>query len=426
MADTPAIAVVNTGTELLLGRVINTHLAFLAESIFPLGLRIDQQITLPDGPVIGDTLRELSRDTDLILVTGGLGPTSDDLTREVVADLFGLPLELHPPTLAAIEERFARRGFQVNDDIRRQAYAPRGSEVLANPHGTAPGIYLPPSTDRPALFLLPGPPRELRPMVEAEVIPRLQRLFPDTAQREMRNYYLCGIGESMVEARLGSRLAEIRGLEIGYCARSGEVHLRCIGTTVLLEQADRIIRPEMEPHLVSTDGADLETVVVRTLRALDSWVAVAESCTGGLLAHRITNVPGSSEVFLEGLVTYSNQSKMDRLGVRQETLQQHGAVSAETAREMAASLLQSSGADYAVTTTGIAGPGGGSEAKPVGTLFVGLAGREIPPLAEKFFYPSDRETFKFVAAQSALNLLRNALGERMEGLANPGSGVSRP
>lgn len=412
MADEPRVAVINTGTELLLGQTLNTHLGFLAESLFPLGLRINRQVTLPDGRVIGEALEELLPLNDLVFVTGGLGPTADDVTREIVAEMFDLPLDLDPTISDAIEARVSRRGLKMNEQLRRQAYVPRGSVVLPNPHGTAPGLYFPPGTGaapQAALFLLPGPPRELKPMVTDVVLPILRELFPETSTRGMRNFFFCGLGESTLEARVQKHLEVCCDLEIGFCARSGEVILRCIGPEEMLQEMEGRLRPEFEEHLVSADGATLETVVVDLLKHRKQTIAVAESCTGGLLANRITDVPGASAVFEQGMVTYSNAAKSRLLGVPASLIEKHGAVSAETAAAMASGLLERAGTDFALTTTGIAGPSGGTPEKPVGTLFVGLATRNDAVRTEKFFYPTDRPTFKFVATQSALNLLRRTL-----------------
>lgn len=403
------VEVLNTGTELLLGSVINTHLKFLAEALFPLGLRISRQVTVPDGAAIGQALRETFGRANVVLVTGGLGPTTDDLTREAAAELLGLPLEEDPAVLGAIAERFARRSLPMSPRVRLQALRPPCATVLWNDHGTAPGLYLPamPALGSPHLFLLPGPPRELRPMFEAHALPLLRTLAPPSSS-EMRVYRLAGMGESEVEARVGERLLAL-GLELGYCARPGEVDLRLIGPSPVLAAAECLVLEHLGPNLVSTDNRLLEKVLVDELTSRGQTIATAESCTGGLLSHRLTNVPGASAVFTAGFVTYANQAKTSSLGVQPQLLSSHGAVSAEVAAAMAEGALQRAATSYALATTGIAGPGGATPGKPVGTVLIALARKDQPTLVERHQFLTDRENFKTLATQAALNLLRRNL-----------------
>ncbi len=402
------IEIINTGSELLLGHVTNTHLGFLARELFSLGLRVGRQVCVPDGEAIKTALAEAFPRADLVIVTGGLGPTSDDITRELVAELLDRPLREDATVWAHIGECFARRGLQMTPNNRRQAQVPEGAEVLPNPHGTAPGLYFPPGPARstPALFLLPGPPRELHPMVSDEVLPRLRTLPGVGHTRECRVYRMAGIGESMVESLIGEKLESVPGLELGYCARAGEVDLRLIATPEILAQVEPDIFGHLGAHIFSRDGSTLETAMVRLLRERHQTLAVAESCTGGFLAHRLTNVPGASEVFLAGFVTYSNASKTSVLGVPSALISQHGAVSGPVACAMAEGALRATGADHALATTGIAGPGGGSVEKPVGTVFIALASGGRPTIAELHRFSRDREYIKSLSAQAALDLLR--------------------
>jgi len=404
------VEVINTGTELLLGNVINTHLRLFAEAIFPLGLRIARQVTVPDGDAIREALVESFARAEIVFVTGGLGPTTDDLTRDITADLLGLELVHDEAIMTAITERFARRSLKMSGRIRLQAQRPREATVLRNDHGTAPGLYLPADAAKgtPHLFLLPGPPRELRPMFTDSVLPILASLLPPGARAEMRTYRIAGLGESAVEDAVGAQLLAL-GLEIGYCARPGEVDLRTIGPAALVEQARAIVTAQLGAHIVSQDERPLEQVVVELLTAQQQTLALAESCTGGYLANRITNVPGASAPFLAGYVTYANEAKSRAIGVDPALIADHGAVSAEVARAMAEGARRAIDADHALATTGIAGPGGGSEAKPVGTVFIALASREAETCVQRFRYPIDRETFKFLTAQTALDLLRRRL-----------------
>ena len=422
------VEVINTGTELLLGSVLNTHLKFLAESLFPLGLRIQRQVTVPDGPAIAIALREALSCAEIILVTGGLGPTTDDITREITADLLGVELVRDESIMSTIEARFARHGFAMSDRVDRQALRPREAQVLPNDHGTAPGLYFRARADRDRsrwvaesaegthsaagdvahIFLLPGPPRELRPMVEDHVVPRLRQLLPARAETVMRIVRVAGLGESHVEERVGAELLQM-GLELGYCARPGEVEVRVIGASVAVDRAADFLRAQLGEHIVSEDDRSLEKVIVDLLTERKETLALAESCTGGSLANRITNVPGASASFLAGFITYANEAKTRALGVDAALIQSHGAVSRNVAAEMAAGARRVTGATHALATTGIAGPGGGTAEKPVGTVYIALATTTGTTKVERHRFPTDRETFKFLASQAALDLLRRTL-----------------
>jgi nicotinamide-nucleotide amidase len=405
--------VINTGTELLLGDVLNSHLAFIAQEIFPLGLRVDRQLSVPDGPAIRAALAESSEQADIIFVTGGLGPTTDDVTREITAEFLGLELRHDTAIMAAIATRAARRGFRLTDRTSRQAEVPHGATVLPNENGSAPGLYLAANTasakKSPHLFLLPGPPRELQPMFTSSVLPILREIAPQESAIDRRTYRLAGMGESLVEEAIGERLLEIAGIELGYCARPGEVDLRIIGERSALDQAEAIINSGLGASIFSSDGGSLEEVVVKLLTERKQTLAVAESCTGGFLAHRITNVPGASVVFLAGYVTYANETKEGMLGVDPRLISAHGAVSENVARAMAEGARQQASATFALATTGIAGPGGGTEEKPVGTVFVALATAGAATRVRSFRFPDDRPTFKELTTQAALDMLRRSL-----------------
>lgn len=406
------VIVINTGTELLLGDVLNAHLAFIAREIFPLGLRVDRQVAVPDGHSIRNALAESSQEAQIIFVTGGLGPTTDDITREITAEFLGLKLRRDPAVMAAISARASQRGFRLTDRTSRQANVPEGAIVLLNEHGSAPGLYLAanvtPLKKTLHLFLLPGPPRELQPMFKKSVLPILREIVkPSSAIR--RTYRITGMGESLVEEAVGERLLEIPKIEIGYCARPGEVDLRVIGDNAVLDRAEAIISEKLGSVVFSRAEENLEDVVVRLLTKNKRTLAVAESCTGGFLAHRITNVPGASNIFLAGYVTYANEAKVKMLGVDPSLILAHGAVSDLVAKAMAEGARQSANATYALATTGIAGPGGGSDEKPVGTVFIALAADGITTQVRSFLFPDDRPTFKELTTQSALEMLRRCL-----------------
>ncbi len=402
--------VINTGTEILLGDVLNTHLSFIAREILPLGLRIERQLTVPDGVAIHEALTESFASAEIVFITGGLGPTTDDITRELTSDLLGLELKSDPNVLRSIEERFARRGFKWTSRIARQAEVPAGAEVLPNENGTAPGLYfrenLNPQIRSPHLFVLPGPPRELRPMFTDYVLPLLQRLVPLHPDVEFRTYRIAGMGESLVEEAIGEKILEVHGIELGYCSRPGEVDLRMIGPSAAIARGAAIVESVLGSAIFSSRGEQIEEVLIRRLLERKETLALAESCTGGLLAHRITNVPGASGVFLAGYVTYANAAKIKSLGVDEGLIEEFGAVSESVARAMAEGARNQACATHALATTGIAGPDGGTPEKPVGTVYIAVASLAAKTIVRQFDFASDRETFKQLAAQTAFNMLR--------------------
>jgi len=409
------IELINTGAELLVGRVLNTHQQWLCRQLADRGYEVSRQICVPDdGPRIQAALRESLGRADLLIVTGGLGPTGDDLTRQFAAHTLGRKLVLHPPTLVWIEQYFTARHRPMPADVQVQAMIPEGATVLPNPNGTAPGLSLDIAPGNQCLILLPGPPRELRPMFLASVVPLLQRKFPLSFPFLCHTFKTTGLGESVVEEKIAGPLqALVRdGLELAYCARIGEVDVRLAArgekAGALLAEGRRMIEDLLGPVIFGAKDDTLESVLIHLLSARKNTLAVAESCTGGFLSHRLTNVPGASAVFLGGVIAYSNQVKQDLLAVRAETLRLHGAVSEPTAREMADGARRLLRADYALAVTGIAGPWGGTPEKPVGTAFIALSQNKGTTVLLQYS-PVDRETFKFAISQRALDLLRLAL-----------------
>ncbi len=401
------VVVINTGTELLLGSVLNTHLNFIARELFPFGLRVARQLTVPDGPPIREALTSALAEAEIIFLTGGLGPTTDDITREIAADLLGRELRRDEEMAATITKRLRSRGYPMTDRILRQAEVPGGAVVLPNENGTAPGLHL--QTERAHLFLLPGPPRELEPMFRESVVPILRTIVARDIAIECRTFRLTGVGESIVEAAVGKQILALEEIELGYCARPGEVDVRLLGRTERLNEAEALIRAAFPNSIYTTDDESLEEVVVRLLTAQKETVATAESCTGGYVANRLTNVPGASAVFLAGYVTYSNESKIDTLGIEAALIEEHGAVSRAVAGKMAEGALRKSGATHALATTGIAGPSGGTDKKPLGTVFIGRASRGGETDVQRFRFLADRESFKRLTSQAALEMLRQQL-----------------
>jgi nicotinamide-nucleotide amidase len=404
---------INTGTELLLGDVQDAHLAFIAREIFSLGLQIEERRTVPDSDVIRRTLTELFPHCEILFVTGGLGPTTDDITREMVAESLGLELHQDPQLLAWLEERLQVRGIKWTSGIARQADVLADARVLPNENGSASGFYLKaninPRIPSPHVFVLPGPPRELQPMFKKFAMPILKSIIEVPLRVERRSYSIAGMGESLVEKAIGEKVLAIPGVELGYCARPGEVEVRVIGDPNAIQAADAIIRGELGLSIFSDNDETLEEVVVRLLKQRKQTLATAESCTGGLIANHITNVSGASEVFLAGYVTYANSAKNDVLNVELKLIDKNGAVSEAVARAMAEGARARAASKYGLATTGIAGPTGGSDEKPVGTVYIALASGNSETVAKKFVFPTDRETFKQLAAQAALDLLRRRL-----------------
>ncbi|MGE5208458.1 MAG: CinA family nicotinamide mononucleotide deamidase-related protein [Alphaproteobacteria bacterium] len=404
---------VNTGTELLLGDVHDAHLAFIAREILPLGLRIAERRTVPDTEVIQQTLVELFPCCEILFVTGGLGPTTDDITREMVSASLGLELHQDPELLESLQQRLRTRGIKWGPGIARQADVPAGAQILLNEYGSAPGFYLKANINplllSPHVFVLPGPPRELQPMFRKFATPILRSIIRVPISMKRCSYRIAGVGESLVEEAIGEKVLAIPGIELGYCARPGEVEVRIIGDPEAIQTADAIIRKELGASIFSDDDESLESVLVKLLKQRGETLATAESCTGGFIGNSITNVPGASEVFLAGYITYANEAKSDILSLAPQLIAKHGAVSEPVARAMAEGARIRAGATYGLATTGIAGPAGGSDEKPVGTVYVALASAKSDTIVKKFVFPTDRVTFKEVTARVAFDLLRRKL-----------------
>lgn len=416
------VEIINTGSELMLGRVLNTHQQWLCRRLADLGYVVTRQVAIADtGSEIQQAVRESLARADLIVTTGGLGPTSDDLTRDLVAQLLGKKLQEDAGALANIERFFAERKRPMPASTRVQALVPEGALVLANAYGTAPGLAMAVKPNRYRetgqgswLVMLPGPPRELRPMFNQLVVPLLRRELPLESEFVCRTLRTTGIGESLVQDKINAPLSQLVavGLEVGYCARIWQVDVRLAATgrhaAKLVNEAEGIVRGLLAKQIFGEEDEELEAVLVRLMTGRKLTLALAESCTGGAIAQRLTNVPGASAVLRAGWVTYSNEAKQKFLGVRAETLAAHGAVSEPVAREMAEGARREAGADFALAVTGIAGPTGGSDAKPVGTVFLSLAGAAGTTVLKQF-NPYDRETFKQATANQALEMLRRAI-----------------
>jgi nicotinamide-nucleotide amidase len=416
------IELVNTGSELMLGRVLNTHQQWICRTLADRGYTVDRQVAISDDPeALVAAVREGLARADWVITTGGLGPTCDDRTRELVASMLGRTLKHDPAVEAQIRSYFEGRNRPVPARTKVEAMVPDGAEVLVNRHGTAPGLalWLDPNPFRPDgrptwLVMLPGPPRELRPMVLEEMLPRLDQRFPRKDGFACRTLKTTGLGESYMEELLDAPLKDLvaAGMDLGFCARVGEVDVRFVArgpqAQATVAEAERRTRAVAGNYIFGVDDETLEAVLVRDLSGRGLTLALAESCTGGHIANRVTNVPGASAVLRAGLVTYANEAKESFLGVPRSLLVEHGAVSEPVARAMAEGVLRATGADFAIAVTGIAGPGGAVPGKPVGTVFIAVAGPggvEVRKMLNAF----DRETFKYITAQQAMAaLLRKA------------------
>ena len=415
------IELINTGSELLLGHVLNTHQQWICRELSDLGWKVSRQVTVADtGPEIEAAVRVGLSRSDLVITTGGLGPTADDITRDRIAALLGCELCEDASVRDHITSSFKRIKRPMPDSVFLQALVPEGAKILQNSHGTAPGLFFELHSNpfgngsTPGwLLMLPGPPRELRPMFTEQVLPLLREKCPPQKIIKTRVLKITGIGESSVERSIADPLQSLvdAGLEIGFCARSGAVDIRLLAAdSNIIEQAEGIIRDTIGQHIFGVDDEKLEQNIVRLLQKRKETLVVAESCTGGYLANRLTNVPGASAVFLAGLVTYDNEAKQIALGVKAESLATYGAVSEVIACEMAEGARNRHNATYALAATGIAGPGGGALDKPVGTVHIALA-TSGTTRSTTYHNVFERETFKFVTSQQALELLRCELLE---------------
>lgn len=412
--------IVAVGTELLTPHKIDTNSLFLTERLNNIGVEVIQKLVSTDEPeALARALEYAIANSELVLVTGGLGPTDDDRTRDVTADILRLPLVPDASLLGLIEERFASRGLAMPKANRRQAEVPRGAVVIDNPRGTAPGLLLTDDKSKTKIILLPGPPRELKPMFESVI---MRGLIGDVGGAHVyrRVVRTTGQTESHVD-ELAQPLYRVWSTRVPTISTTVLASLGQIDLHLTLVGADRVVsnaaldvavdelKVKLGSLIYSADGETLPEVVGALLVGNNLTVGVAESCTGGLIASRLTDVPGSSAYFQGGLTTYSNDTKVSVLGIEEELLRQHGAVSEPVAKAMATKTRLLLDSDYALGVTGIAGPGGGAPDKPVGTVCLALAGPDEFLKVRRLSLPGERERVKFQASQNALDLLRRAL-----------------
>lgn len=405
--------ILSTGDEVLTGAVADTNAAFLADQMGGLGFEVARHTTVGDDrAMLGETFHKLAQVADVVLCTGGLGPTVDDLTTEVTAEVLGAKLKLDAPALAHMEALWAARGRPMPENNRKQALIPEPAEVLENPIGTAPGFTV--RLGRAQFFFMPGVPREMKRMFAEQVVPRLALLRAEPAVFEVRVFRTFGLTESAADQALAGLEARFPEVKLGFRAHFPEIQVKLTvkGADVAaagarLDAASEDVRARLGGNVFS-EGPAMEEVVGEALRREKATLACAESCTGGMIAQMITAVAGSSDYFDRGFVTYSNQAKMDLLGVSEETLRTDGAVSEACAQAMAEGARTRAGTTFAVSVTGIAGPGGGTKEKPVGLVYIGLA-TPNRTVVRRIRWPGQRDQVRAISAMVALDLLRREL-----------------
>ncbi|MDR0468597.1 MAG: competence/damage-inducible protein A [Peptococcaceae bacterium] len=400
------------GTEILLGDIVNTNAAYIAKELAACGVDCYYQSVVGDNAGrLSESLKLALSRADIVITTGGLGPTYDDLTKETVAACFGLGMELHQPSLDRMIAAFATSGRTLTKNNEKQAYMPTGSTIFENDRGTAPGLAI--EKDGKTVVMLPGPPGEMTAMFEKQVKPFL--LAKSTHVLHSHTIHIFGLGESAVEDVLHDSMLKHTNPTIAPYAKVDDVQLRVTASASDIAAADALIEPVIREitalfpdHVYGVDVGNIQTALVHALADAGRTIAVAESCTGGMVSARLTEVPGASAALICGVCSYSNQSKIDFLGVRQETLEAHGAVSEETALEMAKGIRLRSGADIGVSTTGVAGPSGGTEEKPVGLVYVAVSTAEkelVRKLSLSRRYANDRHSIRNFACLHAMHLV---------------------
>lgn len=410
------VEIVSTGSELLLGQIVNTNAPYLARKLNEFGYDAVYQTT------VGDNRRRMTRvfsialnRADIVITSGGLGPTLGDITKEVAADLLGRKMYLHEPSVEQIKKFFVRRNLPMTQNNMRQAMMPEGAIIVENHRGTAPGVIV--EQGGKTIIHLPGPPLELEYMFEESILPYLQKRFGGQGiivSRVLRTY---GLGESAMDEQLRDVLLAQKNPTIALLARSGEIHVRLTAKGAseqaacqLIDGMEAKLRERIGEYIFGTDDDTLEMVVGKMLTDQRRTIALAESCTGGAVTARLTDVPGSSAYLVGSVVSYSNRIKIDAVGVPASILQAHGAVSEETARAMAEGIRNRFAVDIGVGITGIAGPEGGTPEKPVGLVYIAVSGSQGTDASEERFV-GQRSTVRLRTANAALDMVRRYLGK---------------
>lgn len=404
--------IISTGTELLLGSTIDTNSIFISQKLALIGIKVIGK------SVVGDSKEHLQNafelglgSADIVIASGGLGPTQDDLTKEVACEVMGVTLDLNEGVSNQIREYFSKRNKQMPNSNLKQAMFPNGAIVLDNPLGTAPGMYL--KKDEKILVLLPGPPKEMKKMFNDQAIPRLIDDFNLTHNLSAtKTIKVFGPGESQVEEMISEVMENPRGCSIALIAKEGEIQVKVTAEGKDLEDSEKILQGKVDEisqrlgkYIYGFDDEELNTIVAKMLTDKNLTIALAESCTGGLLSKYLTDSAGSSKYLWGSVISYSNESKEKLLGVSKQTLTTHGAVSRETAEEMAMGIKKTSQASLGLAITGIAGPDGGSEEKPVGLVYIALAS-DAHVFSKELRFVGDRTGIRTLAAKSGLDMIR--------------------
>jgi len=410
MADAEIIAV---GSEMLTSQRIDTNSLYITDQLNALGVEVRRKLIVGDDhALLTDAIQSALSHAEIVILTGGLGPTEDDVTRQAVADALHRELVFDQQICDAIEERFRKRQRKMAEINKRQAYVVQGAEVLPNANGTAPGQWI--AHDGRVLIMLPGPPGELKPLFANECIPRLTKLLPAQVIRA-RFYRVTGFTESDLDALIAPVYTKYTNPSTTILASPGDIQIHLRARCGSAEEAERLLAEVGDPiekllgkHLFSRNGDPLEAILGTLLRERGATLSIAESCTGGMVGERITSIAGSSDYFVGGFVTYADRMKTDLLGVDAALIAEHTAVSKEVARAMAEGARSRTGSTFAISVTGEAGPESSTGA-PVGTIFVGFAGPDGPPDALRIGMPGDRTRIRGFATQAALDLLRRRL-----------------
>ena len=411
--------IINIGNELLFGKTINTNAAFIAEKLNETGIEVTKSIVIADNPdIIFKTIADAFKETDWIITTGGLGPTKDDMTKNVIAQYFEVGFEVHQPTLETVIKMFSDRGLEAGEINRKQAEVPVGAIVLPNKNGTAPGLWI--EKNGKTLIALQGVPFEMQAILLESVIPLLKDKYPRTHAVVHKNLLTSGIGESLLAQKIEDWENSLpKEVTLAYLPSPGQVLLRLTARAdeentakQLIEKQLSALLPLLTPYLVSTEGETLVEVVSKLLKKQNKKLAIAESCTGGYISHLITSLSGSSQFFEGSIVSYSNEIKRDVLNVRETNLKKHGAVSEMVVTDMALNTMSLFETDYAIATSGIAGPTGGTEEKPVGLVWIAVA-TPTKVVTQKFLFGKNggREVIIKRAAMAALNMLIRVISD---------------
>ncbi len=407
------IEIISIGDELLIGQTVNSNAAWMGEQLLSIGAEVTWITTVGDRvEYIEQALRIAETRAQIVLVTGGLGPTHDDITKKVICQYFKSKLVLNESVLAAIKERLQRRGIPLSESNRQQALVPENAGVIPNEIGTAPGLKF--SRNGKVIYVMPGVPREMQLMMVNYILPEISSMLNGQVVKK-KILFTTGIAESVLFEKLGDIEAIEQYASIAFLPGLDGVKIRLLvkaksesEAEERLQKAERLVRQNIEPYIYADDDVLIEKVIGDLLTEKKRTVAVAESCTGGLIANRLTNVSGSSLYFERGVVSYSNQAKIDLLGVPADLIEKYGAVSAEVAKAMAKGVRERANTNYGISTTGIAGPTGGSKEKPVGLVFIGYSDKN-KTIYERHIFTRDRLANKYRFSQAALNLLRREI-----------------